>query len=123
MKLDEVERIAKKLKEISAKWNEPIFTAEQNPCGEIHIDGMDYLDVDEVEAYEEFRRALAKGRIDMEDAVWITQKGQRIRVSEMTTQHIFNSLNMCRRNAENGDRAALFFIPKFSKELIKRFRE
>lgn len=72
---------------------------------------------------EEFRREFGKGRMPDDPVYWKTRDVKIIKISSMETQHMINSLAMCRRNAENGDEDAKKCIPVLSRELVKRFRE
>lgn len=64
-----------------------------------------------------------RGLFDDRDPVWRCRDGREMRVSEMETRHIINSICMIRRSPiRNGRRWRERYLPALRRELQERMR-
>ena len=62
-----------------------------------------------------FEPTTLKAQPNLETGTWVTQSNQQIKVTEMSDEHIYNTMKMLERNYPNGS-----WCKKFQEEYKKR---
>lgn len=70
--------------------------------------------------YDGMEDIILDHMMNMDYGIWVTRDNREIKISDMTTTHITNSINMIKRSIKSGKNWRVEYLPQLLTELNKR---
>ena len=74
----------------------------------------------EENGYDGMEDIILDHMMNVDYDLWVTRDNREIKISDMTTTHITNSINMIKRSIKSGKNWRVEYLPQLVKELNKR---
>ena len=74
----------------------------------------------EENGYDGMEDIILDHMMNVDYGIWVTRDNREIKISDMTTTHITNSINMIKRSIKSGKNWRVEYLPQLVKELNKR---
>lgn len=74
----------------------------------------------EENGYDGMEDIILDHMMNVDYGIWVTRDNREIKISDMTTTHITNSINMIKRSIKSGKNWRVEYLPQLLTELNKR---
>ena len=74
----------------------------------------------EENGYDGMEDIILDHMMNVDYGIWVTRDNREIKISDMSTTHITNSINMIKRSIKSGKNWRVEYLPQLVKELNKR---
>lgn len=74
----------------------------------------------EENGYDGMEDIILDHMMNVDYGIWVTRDNREIKISDMSTTHITNSINMIKRSIKSGKNWRVEYLPQLLTELNKR---